>query len=270
MSEEKPNPIKNIAKQILAKDTRKAMRKYPSKVRGQIKRLTLQPALEIATPLTIISMLHDEIPLSPEHIIQACQQGIYINDGETPDTITWGNPKIRCHIPINDFKLSKKMRQYIRQRRFEVRVDTDFSNVIRACTEERDVSWLTPDVIDNYLELHEMGVAHSVEAYQDGELVGGLLAMSLGSYVTTESLFYRVSRASKIAFAYLGIALRESDFALHDCQESNDLNMGFGSVEIDRDDFMNRLTHALIRPNNFPDTEQINHYMDELLPAKEK
>lgn len=269
MSEKKPNPIKSIAKKILPKQPQQAMRKYSSKVRGQVKRLTLQPVLEIATPLTIISMLHDEMPLSPEHIIQACQQGIYVIDGEIPDTITWKNPKIRCHIPINDFKLSKKMRQYIRQRRFEVRVDSDFSGVISACA-ERDVSWLTPDVIDNYLELHEMGVAHSVEAYQDGELVGGLLAMSLGSYVTTESLFYRVSRASKIVFAYLGIALRESDFALHDCQESNDLNMGFGSVEIDRDEFMNRLTHAVIRPNNFPDTEQINHYMDELLPAKAK
>lgn len=269
MSENNRNSIKSIAKQLLPKSTRQVMRKYPTKVRGQIKRLTIQPALQVADPQTIMCMLYTQMPFTPERIIQAYQQGMYIIEGEDKQSVAWENPAVRCHIPIDDFYLSKRMRQYIRQRRFEIRVDTDFEGVIAACA-ERDVSWITPVVIENYLKLHEIGIAHSIEAYQEGGLVGGLLGMSIGSYFTSESLFYRVSRASKIVFAYVGIALKAAGYLLHDTQETNDLNSEFGSMNIDREDFQHKLTHALIRPNSFPNTEQINQYVDEAVPQKSK
>ena len=117
---------------------------------------------------------------------------------------------------------------------------------------DREVSWITPYIIEAYLELHEMGVAHSVEAWQDGELVGGLIGMAFGSFFTTESLFYCVTRASQVAFVHLSRMLKAGGFVLHDVQECNAFNTRFGAYEMPRAEFKRDLTRALIRPATFP------------------
>jgi leucyl/phenylalanyl-tRNA--protein transferase len=143
------------------------------------------------------------------------------------------------------------MRQYIRQRRFEITFDQDFAGVLAGCAEKElngVENWVTPDIQAAYRTLREWGVAHSVEAWQDGKLVGGVLGVGIGSFFSSDTVFFRVSHASKVAFAHLLAALRKSGYTLHDVQSTGPFNQEFGSYEIPAGEYRTQLARAVVRP----------------------
>lgn len=263
---ENDNTIKSITKQLLPKSRRQALRKSYYNAKEGIRDLLLQPARQAIDPYDIISMLYGHMPTTADLILQGIQSGMFLTYGKDTESNGWDNPAKRPHIPIHDFTLRTSTKRYLRQRRFEITVNADFESVIKGCA-GRERTWITPTIFDAYIQLHKMGYAHSVEAYQDGELVGGMFGVSLGSYYVLTSLFHSVSDSSKIAFAYVVVGLQRADFVLHDCQVPSNLVEQFGTVELEREEFLRQLAHAIVRPNTFPNTEELNRYMDEAVPA---
>lgn len=175
--------------------------------------------------------------LSFARLILAYQMGIFpwYNQDEP---IIWWSPDPRCVLYPNEIKVSKSMNRMIRQKRFRVTFDHDFGQVIRACQKiERpgqDGTWLTKGMIEAYTELHRKGYAHSVEVWQDDELVGGLYGLSMGKVFFGESMFAKVSNASKLGFITLVKTLEEKGFKLIDCQQDTDHLRSMGAVTIPR------------------------------------
>jgi leucyl/phenylalanyl-tRNA--protein transferase len=168
--------------------------------------------------------------------------------------VQWYLPKMRAIIPIETFKPPRSLRQIIKKGIFEVRINTAFEEVMRQCATDRGDglgTWISEEMIRAYTELHHLGYAHSVETYKDGVLVGGLYGVALGSAFFGESMFYRVSNASKVAFAALMERLRERHFTLLDSQFMNDNVRRFGAIEIPHHVYMERLKTALLTPASF-------------------
>ncbi|MCL4158233.1 UNVERIFIED_CONTAM: hypothetical protein GTU68_023026, partial [Idotea baltica] len=158
--------------------------------------------------------------------------------------IGWYAPDPRAIIPIDTYKPSKSLRPVLNRGQFDVRIDQDFEGVMRQCALPRfegDGVWISEDLISAYTELHKMGFAHSVEAYEDNELVGGLYGVSIAGAFFGESMFHKVSNASKVAFHSLVMRLRERDFGLLDTQFINDNVLRYGAVEIPQDDYLAKL-----------------------------
>lgn len=165
-------------------------------------------------------------------------------EGPGEDVVHWYAPDPRGIIPLDDFHVPDTLAQQVRQERFEVVSDRDFEAVIRACA-DRSRTWITPSIIRAYTELHEAGYAHSVECWRDGELAGGLYGVALGGAFFGESMFYRVSNASKIALVHLVRQLRAGGFVLLDTQYKTDHLDQFGAVEIPSEEYERRLARAL-------------------------
>jgi leucyl/phenylalanyl-tRNA--protein transferase len=176
----------------------------------------------------------------------------YINGifpmAETDGTLYWYTPDPRAIIPIDTYKTSKSLRPVINKKYFEIRVDYDFESVMRGCASPRfphDGTWISEEIIRLYTDLHKRGYAHSVEAYRDNTLVGGLYGVSINSVFFGESMFSIESNASKVAFHYLMQILRENNFQLLDTQFINDNVLRYGAIEIPRDEYLKRLKSAL-------------------------
>ncbi len=150
----------------------------------------------------------------------------------------------RSVLEFEDLHVSKSLRRVIRQEIYEVRVDEDFEAVVRACA-SRAETWINAEIIDSYVRLHKTGKAHSVEAYREGELVGGLYGVSLGGAFMGESMFTRMRDASKVCFVHLVERLRERGYALLDCQIQNDHLASLGATEIPEPEYLRRLDKAL-------------------------
>lgn len=180
--------------------------------------------------------------LSASRIMLAYHMGIFPWYG-IDDPIIWWSPDPRLILELDDFKLHKSLRKKIPQ--FEVRFDTVFSQVIRECgamhRRGQRGSWIIPEIIEAYEVLHSMGHAHSVEAYQDGVLVGGLYGMSVGRVFCGESMFAKVSDASKVAFSVLVERLKEWGYDFIDCQVPTDHLKSLGAKEVSREYFLERL-----------------------------
>jgi len=159
-------------------------------------------------------------------------------------TVRWYSPDPRAHLPLSDFHVPDNLRRRVRGREFAVTSDRAFERVIRACA-DRTRTWITPRIIRAYTRLHERGAAHSVECWQDDELVGGLYGVALGGAFFGESMFFRVSNASKVALVHLVRQLRAGGFELLDTQYSTEHLERFGVVEIPRDAYVERLDEAL-------------------------
>jgi len=158
-------------------------------------------------------------------------------------TVRWYSPDPRAHLPLAEFHVPHNLRRRVRRREFAVTSDAAFEAVIRACA-DRDRTWITPRIIRAYTRLHERGHAHSVECWQEGSLAGGLYGVALGGAFFGESMFFRISNASKVALVHLVRQMRAGGFALLDTQYSTSHLERFGVVEVPRSDYLNRLEHA--------------------------
>ena len=194
--------------------------------------------------------------LTPELLLAAYALGRFpmASDRDDPH-VHWIEPLRRGIIPLDGFHVPRSLRKVVRQGRFEVRVDSDFPGVIRACadaTDERPRTWLNDGLIGLYTTLHRMRHAHSVEAWRDGRLVGGLYGVRLGAAFFGESMFSRERDASKVALVELVARLRAGGFRLLDTQFVTEHLTRFGAVEIGQAEYRRRLRAALRQEAEFP------------------
>jgi len=188
------------------------------------------------------------IPSIPEDIlIEAYSQGIFpmgMSNGE----IGWFSPDPRGVIPLDDgFHIPHGLRKVLKKKPFELRVNTAFETVMRACA-DRNETWITDGIIESYCRLHERGLAHSVETWRGNELVGGLYGVALGGAFFGESMFSRTTDASKVALCHLVELLRANGFTLLDTQWVTPHLQTFGAKEIPRPHYLRLLEKALNQP----------------------
>jgi leucyl/phenylalanyl-tRNA--protein transferase len=181
--------------------------------------------------------------LEPNWLLEAYRCGIFpwFNPGQP---ILWWSPDPRMVLFPERLEVARSLRKVIRQGVYSVTLDRAFSAVIHACAEPRDAdggTWITEDMIAAYTRLHELGHAHSVEAWYGGELAGGVYGVALGRVFFGESMFFRRRDASKVAFVHLVRQLHRWGFTLIDCQMKTDHLKRFGAAEIARADFVRRL-----------------------------
>ena len=188
------------------------------------------------------------VPLDPETLLSAYAQGAFPM-ADFDGTIRWYTANPRGIFPLDErFHVPSSLAQIVRQERFELRINHDFEQTMRACRENRDGgSWINERLIAAYVRLHEMGFAHSVECWQDGQLAGGLYGVSLGGAFFGESMFHRVRDASKVALVHLVARLRERGYELLDTQASTPHLRRFGCLEIPADEYLVLLRRALKR-----------------------
>ena len=191
--------------------------------------------------------------LSPQRLIKAYQLGVFpwFNPG---DPIIWWSPDPRFVLFPNELKVSKSMRPYFNQKRFDFSVDRDFRSVIKACQNQKRKgqaggTWITEDMIEGYSELHDLGYAHSVEVWKGKKLVGGLYGISLGKIFFGESMFSLESNASKFGFILLVQKLKELGFRLIDCQQKTNHLKSLGGRSIPREDFLEYLDQNTREPS---------------------
>lgn len=181
--------------------------------------------------------------LSEKRLLNAYRHGIFpwYNFGEP---ILWWSPDPRMVLFPDKLIVSRSLRKTLRQNRFSVTFDRAFTEVIAACAAPRpgaDGTWITTDIDEAYKRLHRLGIAHSVEAWFEGELVGGLYGVALGQVFFGESMFHTKTDASKVAFVTLVERLKVWDYQLVDCQIYSTHLASLGAEEIDRTDFVNLL-----------------------------
>jgi leucyl/phenylalanyl-tRNA--protein transferase len=187
--------------------------------------------------------------LSPARLLAAYQHGIFPWYNEA-QPILWWSPDPRMVLFVGEFKLPRSLRRVVRQRRFEIRADTAFREVMEGCAEPRrgqSGTWITAAVIDAYTALHREGHAHSLEAWREGELVGGLYGVTIGRMFFGESMFTRETDASKVALVKLVAMLGHMGMPLIDCQQETEHLARLGARPIPRRkfaDWLSRLVHS--------------------------
>jgi leucyl/phenylalanyl-tRNA--protein transferase len=182
--------------------------------------------------------------LDPALVIRAYRDGVFpmaLEGGE----IGWFSPNPRGVLPLDSFHVPARLARVMRSGRFEVSVDTAFEEVIRACAERDEGTWISEEIIDCYLAIHRLGLAHSVETQAEGRLVGGLYGVHLGGAFFGESMFHRATDASKVALASLVDRLQRRGFRLLDTQWVTPHLEQFGAIEIPRREYLRQLREAL-------------------------
>lgn len=187
--------------------------------------------------------------LSPDRLLLAYERGIF--PWSSPeDPLLWWSPDPRAMVRTREVKISKSMRSVLNGQKFTVTLDRDFDAVIRGCADRpEEGTWITEEFIHSYGMLHAMGFAHSVEAWDNtGTLAGGLYGVSLGNMFFGESMFSRVSNASKVAFITLAQYLCDRGFEWIDCQIMNPHLATLGAIHVDRSSFLTALEAAMQHP----------------------
>jgi len=193
--------------------------------------------------------------LTPDILVRAYAAGIFpmAESAEDPN-IFWVDPERRGIIPLDQFHVPRRLRRTVRSNAFTIRCDTAFEQVIRGCASpaaDRQRTWINEEIIMLYHALFERGLAHSVEAWRDGELVGGLYGVSLNAVFFGESMFSFRRDASKVALVHLVARLIKGGYTLLDTQFVTDHLESFGAIEIPRADYRQRLNAALEQPASF-------------------
>lgn len=189
--------------------------------------------------------------IEPAVLVQAYRHGIFPMALED-DEIGWFSPDPRGVLPLETMRVPARLARVVRSRRFEVVIDRDFEGVMRACAADRDEgTWISEEIIESYVALHRLGLAHSVEAWRDGQLAGGLYGVHLGGAFFGESMFHRVTDASKVALVALVARMRERGLRLLDIQWVTPHLAQFGAVEIPRADYLMRLKQVIDDPCTF-------------------
>ncbi len=193
--------------------------------------------------------------LTPDILLRTYAAGIFpmAESAEDP-TLFWVDPETRGILPLDKFRVSRGVQRKLRRHLFEVRCDTAFEEVVRACaakTSERPTTWINEEIIRLYLGLHAMGHAHSVECWEGGELAGGLYGVCIGGAFFGESMFSRATDASKIALAHLVARLRRGGYRLLDTQFVTSHLEQFGVTEVGRGEYQALLSSALAADASF-------------------
>lgn len=187
--------------------------------------------------------------LTPEVLEASYRAGAFpMDDGYGRTGFYRSDP--RSILELDALHVSKSLARVVRKGTYELRVDNDFEAVIRACADRRD-TWIGAEIIRSFVRFHELGKAHSVEAYRGGELAGGLYGVALGGAFMGESMFSRMPDASKVCLVYLVERLKSRGYVLLDCQIQNDHLARLGAVEIPEREFLRRLEHALSLDRSF-------------------
>jgi leucyl/phenylalanyl-tRNA---protein transferase len=196
------------------------------------------------------------VRLTPEILVAAYAEGIFpmAESADDPE-LYWINPYRRGILPLEDFHVPRRLKRVIRQGRFEIRCDSAFEEVVRACaepSEKRPNTWINEEIVRLYAALYRRGAAHTVEAWSEGRLVGGLYGVSLGAAFFGESMFARASEASKVVLVHLAARLRAGGYELLDTQFLTPHLARFGGIEISRDRYRRLLARALSHRAVFP------------------
>ncbi|MGK6312972.1 leucyl/phenylalanyl-tRNA--protein transferase [Neorhizobium sp. DT-125] len=191
--------------------------------------------------------------ITPDILLRAYSIGLFpmAESADDPE-IFWVEPEMRGILPLDQFHVSKSLAKAIRRKPFDIRFDTAFERVIAFCAEpaeDRPSTWINATIRKLYSELHRMGHAHSVEAWEGEELVGGLYGVSLGSGFFGESMFSRRPNASKICLVHLVERLKANGFTLLDTQFTTEHLKTFGAIDIPKDDYLGLLRAAVDSPH---------------------
>ncbi len=208
--------------------------------------------------------------ITPQILLQAYAAGIFpMAETAEDNALYWVEPEERGIIPLHDLHISQSLRKQIRKQLFDVRIDSAFDAVIEACaakTEDRKVTWINRRIRALYSQLHKMGCCHSVECWQEDKLVGGLYGVRIGAAFFGESMFSRVTDASKIALVHLVARLNAGGFKLLDAQFMNPHLKTLGAVPVSKAEYQKLLGPALEGTADFGyfkgdgDTAQVLHY----------
>jgi leucyl/phenylalanyl-tRNA--protein transferase len=172
------------------------------------------------------------LSLTSGGILEAYEHGIFPMADELTGEIDWYLPDPRAIIPLDRFHASRSLRKQLRKREFDIRIDCDFTSVMRGCADREEGSWISEEFVKVYGELYQRGFAHSVEAWKDGRLVGGLYGVSIGGAFMAESMFHRETGASKAALFALVELLARRNYLLLDVQFATPHLRSLGAVEI--------------------------------------
>jgi leucyl/phenylalanyl-tRNA--protein transferase len=212
-----------------------------------------------------------EMPdLTPDMLLKAYAVGVFpmAEDRNDPE-LFWVDPRMRGVIQLDKFHVPRSLRKAVRRGTFDVTFDSAFESVIEFCAEstgDRPRTWINDKIIELYTTLHRMGHAHSVECWHDGRLVGGLYGVSLGGVFFGESMFSRMTDASKVALVYLAAALRLGGYRFIDTQFITKHLARFGAVELPRNEYRKLLSHSLGMRTRFEtslDPAYIDHIMSK-------
>ncbi|HEX9645969.1 MAG TPA: leucyl/phenylalanyl-tRNA--protein transferase [Alphaproteobacteria bacterium] len=189
------------------------------------------------------------LQITADTLLRAYQWGLFpMGENRDDPTIYWVDPEQRGVLPLDRFHLPRSLRRSVRRKSFALRVDSAFDEVIRACAQPypgRYTTWINTTIERLYLDLFEMGYAHSVECWRDGALAGGLYGVAIGGAFFGESMFSRESDASKVALAHLVVRLRIGGYDLLDTQFVTEHLARFGAVEVPRARYLRMLARAL-------------------------
>lgn len=196
-----------------------------------------------------------EPSLDSEFLLVAYCNGYFPMATSRTGTIEWFSPDPRAIIPLETFKVSRSLNKKIHKEIFDVRLDTAFELVMRCCAERED-TWISGEIIRVYTELHHKGFAHSVETWHNGKLVGGLYGVSIRGAFFGESMFSRMTDASKVALVHLVERMKERRFTLLDTQYMTEHLRTFGAIELPRSSYLQLLSDALDVPATFVDPKK--------------
>ena len=189
--------------------------------------------------------------LSVERLLLAYRSGVF---PWTVDPITWWSPHPRAILEFDGFHASASLQKLVDKKTFTITLDQAFARFIEECAASRlgrEETWISTEFIHAYIGLHRRGWAHSVECWQNGTLVGGIYGVAIGGFFAGESMFYRVSNASKVALFHLVRHLERRGYELFDLQEFTGITRQLGGVKIPRQDYLQRLQTAVEKPCSF-------------------
>ena len=184
--------------------------------------------------------------LKPNNMLRLYATGAFPMANEDTDTIEWYLPETRCIIPIDNFNIPRSAKKQVDKLNFEIKFDTEILSVIKGCA-DREHTWISERLIEAYNRLIKRGHIHSVETWKDGNLVGGLYGVTFRGAFFGESMFSKISQASKAALINLLYHLKEKDFSLLDVQYMTEHLKMFGAIEISMDDYKAKLVDAYQR-----------------------
>ena len=182
--------------------------------------------------------------LSKDIVLQAYKKGLFpMSDSHEDPYIFWVNPEQRGIIHLNNFKISKSLKKFIKKLSFSIKINENFSDVIKLCAKNkyRNSTWINKQIIDSYTKLSITGIAISIEYFEEGRMLGGLYGVILGEIFCGESMFSLKKNASKICIAYLAAHLIDSGFKIIDTQFYSDHLSQFGTIKISQEKYLNIL-----------------------------